>query len=994
MPADSVSSLLSYGLAAVALVVVVWLVEKFTGGMIEELGKHAVDRLLAGRRRGLFSRARLKMYAASIRDRYGAHTLGFRRDDAPIAVEDVYVPVRYQSDGGRLDLQEHLRETNRAVLVGEPGAGKSILLKHLMLQWARRPRRDRPIPVLVELYRYGTGGATLKDLIARALSHGKWQSTVKDLDVALGKGRLRLYFDGLDEVLRDRHAAALADLRDLAGQYGGCPIVVTCRDEVYNGELAAELGQPVKVADFDDAALRLLLRHLLKDDERMATLVAALQANPQVLGLARSPMLLTMIAFLHLEKVFGERAEHMPRSRSEFYEKAIDYLLRRDDARGRGDVTRHTPALKLAILCKAALTLMSREERDRKAIVRRDLLAVIRTEADDFHLDRADADGVIREIVERSRLLIALPGAEEPHVFAHLTLQEYLAALEQGTDWTRLLARYRRHPETWREVVRLWCGLGAADATPLLRSIYAEEGEDGKVLVVHCLAEAAQVADAFADDVVGRFLGQLTSGAALTDSTVRALGVLAGAGGPRGEAVFEELVRVVELMPEDRTVIGARHQAMRTLAATGHPRAAQLLARFARFDDFARAQLRGMGQLALPTLRGPAERGQRWAIDEIGQIGTPAAAEALVALLGREAVAVYAAWWLAALLDSADVWAVLEKDRREDVVPGERLDWVAGPYRREWPARLASVVGRVAWLVDGGAQDTAPEVPSIAPLIALPLYAAGMERRSGRGGWWRRLGARAREGMRALGDRLPPSLDDLYELLGPPAFDRLYGKLEDVGLWGILPTDYVPDASEERTLNRIVDAGADGRLLAALDRDVRLELVTSFVVRPGTRQDWEELAEGTPEPRALRWIRNIVWGALACWVVIVGLLGVWRQGSWVVGAAVALTGFCAVFIFLDKIGSGFEGFTVLRRTIVPQLLIAGPVAVAGLTVYAATATVAAYGAWMGWTVVAAAAAAAVLLGRAVSAGTRRSRNPFQAVLARSAPHLLPAREES
>jgi predicted NACHT family NTPase len=256
------------------------------------------------------------------------------------------------------------------------------------------------------LHQYGSN--TLRELLAEKLSRGRRQFSVAQLDEALDDGRLRLYFDGLDEVAQDHLPAVLNELKELARRSGKCPIAVTCRESVYKGTLAAEFGAPFKVAELDDAALRQLLLHLIRNRMRCDLLIAALRANWQVLELARSPMLLTMISYLHMEGVFGERAEKLPKSRSEFYNQAVGYLLRRDEARGLGGMARHGPAVKLAVLRMVALLLMNRP--GGRTINHRDLLAAIRAEADDFNLEPREAAELIDEIVDRSRLLAGVLG--------------------------------------------------------------------------------------------------------------------------------------------------------------------------------------------------------------------------------------------------------------------------------------------------------------------------------------------------------------------------------------------------------------------------------------------------------------------------------------------------------------------------------------------------------------------------------------------------------
>ncbi|GAA4039708.1 NACHT domain-containing protein [Nonomuraea soli] len=689
------SQLLPYGGAILGLFLLLWVLDKFTGGIVEELGKRTLDRLVRRPRQGgLFGRRALRSYACAVRHAFGTHTMGFRKDDAPVTVEEVYVPVRYESEGRGAELEQLLATRTRTIVVGEPGAGKSMLLKHLMLGWAREPRRDRRVPVLADLHQFGA--LTLLDLLTRSLSGGRHPVTTEQVREALGDGRLRVYFDGLDEVGRDHLPAVLAELRELARDHPDCPMVVTCRESVYQGELAAEFGAPVKVVELDDAALRVLLRHLVGAGERADRLRAALHAGHAVLELARSPMLLTMISYLFLEGVFGERAERLPRSRSEFYELAVSYLLRRDAARGLGGATRFDSPVKLAVLRRLALHLMS--SGDGRTIGHRDLLALVRAEAGDFNLDPAQAAALVDEIVDRSRLLIRLASGEGVYAFRHLTLQEYLAALELSKRGQELAERYRAAPAAWHEVVRIWCAVVSDDCTWLLRDLYADT--DSHVLVLRCLAEATRVESGFAEAVIDGFLAQVRHRVPLPDPAVKALGALAAIDSPRGNRAFTELLRLTSADPGDQTAYMA-------LAASGRPGALSAIVAAAQESGAAREALSSMGDLAVPEL---LRVGTDWAIDELGWIGTPAAAEAL-ALLVTESRKVRAAWWLAVRLNRDDVRAGFNAQR--DHAPTSVL---SEPYRDDWSPRLRAVFEEVVRALGGA------DAPGARPEGLLPIF--------------------------------------------------------------------------------------------------------------------------------------------------------------------------------------------------------------------------------------------------------------------------------
>jgi predicted NACHT family NTPase len=145
--------------------VAIWLIDKFFGGLIEEIGKRTLDRLLRRSSKGLLGRRAFRKYSSDVRRNFATHTMGFRQDDAAITVEEVYIPVEYESGGQRRDTEQAVISQSRVVIVGEPGAGKSMLLKHLMLAWARDPGRDPRVPVLIDLHQYGP--ITLKELLAK-----------------------------------------------------------------------------------------------------------------------------------------------------------------------------------------------------------------------------------------------------------------------------------------------------------------------------------------------------------------------------------------------------------------------------------------------------------------------------------------------------------------------------------------------------------------------------------------------------------------------------------------------------------------------------------------------------------------------------------------------------------------------------------------------------------------------------------------------------------
>ncbi|TKK85662.1 hypothetical protein FDA94_25065 [Herbidospora galbida] len=647
----------------------------------------------------------------------------------------------------------------------------------------------------------------------------------------------------------------------------------------------------------------------------------------------------------------------------------------------------------------------SDDANDRRVITHLELLRVIRSEGDDFNLDPGEADGLIREIVERSRLLIRLEGKNDTYGFRHLTLQEYLVALELRADWHGLLRRYSRHPEVWHEVVRLWCGLSSDDSTPLLRRIYELGSGDGRLLTLRCLAEATRVDSAFAGEVIGHYVSALESNAKLSEPTIRALGALGSSGGPRGDRLMNHLLWMASRDPSavSRNFM-ARRQMFRVLAATGRADAVDTLISLTPTESAARTELRSMGELAIPALARAARDGSRWAINHIGRIGTPAAAEALVPLLDTpESTCVPAAWWLAALLNSDDVLTTLNKGK--EVIPGDRIDWITEPFHRETSPRLRSIISRTAWLIrenlDKGVPDT---LPPLSPLIVLPLHVELQPKVEAR---LFTIDSELKELARKIAAEDPalPSLPHITVIAADVY--RLIDNIGTAAQAGAIESGTVRQAERligevlRRAFGESPDRSAVDRyerLLSTLDFPVKSGLVASLAMRVCRRDDWEQLARPTPKPLLLGVLTRTVWSCIGLALAISGgiqlintIRGVDAWGpSWlaitvVIALVIAVISFpIALAMVPESIESDTAYFFFGISAIVgaPVLIGNGFAATqAFLRVYIGTSS---------WMLIIGVLIFAVWLLFAYVGRLERFENPFRSLLHKYAPHLLPA----
>ncbi|WP_328335138.1 NACHT domain-containing protein [Kribbella sp. NBC_00382] len=702
------------------LVVLIWITKQYFGRFFQELGARSAPFFLKLFRRSLLNRRAVRRYRRAIQEQYSRHALGFRRDGA-VNVSEIYVSLQYLDDGHRKSVDRLILSPHRIVALGEPGAGKSLLMKHLLTSWAKWPFATI-VPVLVELHRCNSDEDSLTELIAQEFKRRGIESREGAVEAALREGRLLILFDGLDEVARNSQTQVINLIKDFSSEWHQTKIIVTCRAAVYTGQLSPDFAQTVTITDFDDAGIRrLLAKWPGLTSEEADRFFRTLAENPQLMRLAGSPLLLTMMIHLQIE-VFTRSGRTLPTSRSAFYDDAVDHLLRRDRDLARHDaLSIYDAADKRAALQTVALALQfnAPDQPDRKTIDRMQLLDLMKELGKRLNLRDSDIWPLINEIVERSQLLVDLGGNSARYAFRHLTLQEYLAANELRNDPNELLRGYRADRAGWRETVRLWCGVTSLDCTAVVHELF-NGSEEEKILALQCVAEAKNIATEMADDVISHFINGLKTNSSNRAAEL-ALGAVASDERPRGAAVLNQ---VIELFRAEGESIAP---AARVLAATRRTEAAAILGRKIQEHESARSALRTMGEQAIPALRAAAAKGDTRSVDDLGEIATAAAANALVTLIWDDSdVAFRAAWWVASLVRHAEVVDRLADTTPADIEIPPTTDWVWAPFASKVePA--TTTIGRVVWLVSNDTGDHAPKSVIIDQRIAIAIVSLNHE---------------------------------------------------------------------------------------------------------------------------------------------------------------------------------------------------------------------------------------------------------------------------
>jgi formylglycine-generating enzyme required for sulfatase activity/energy-coupling factor transporter ATP-binding protein EcfA2 len=442
-----------------------------------------------------------------------------------------------------VSVNEALAAQTRLVVLGDPGSGKTTLLRYLALLYARDIAehatlvRDRlgvdeahRWPILLPLRQIGAFLRTQKDdgteghllllkFLFKSLRNERLDLPRDFFDAALQCGEAIIMLDGLDEVADPELRRRVARLvEDFTRAYSQCRYLVTSRIVGYTG--AARLGEnyaTTTVRDFTLADVERFLTHWHRlvavgqlgpgesaevyAADQTQQLLGAITANERVRELAINPLMLTVIAMVHRDRV------KLPDRRAELYAEAIDVLLGKwEEAKGLQpdalilDNRPFDTGDRRVMLQQIALKMHERQLKEVAAEeLRRWLGELFLALTNEGRATERAVDRFLHVIEERTGLLTAR--GEGVYAFSHLTFQEYLAALAIATrdDYAAYTLPHVRDA-WWREVILLEAGYfstqGPERTTKLIRAIADLKDEPepyhNLVLAAECLRDVGE----------------------------------------------------------------------------------------------------------------------------------------------------------------------------------------------------------------------------------------------------------------------------------------------------------------------------------------------------------------------------------------------------------------------------------------------------------------------------------------------------------------------
>lgn len=400
-----------------------------------------------------------------------------------------------------LPLWRALSTHDRLFALGEPGIGKSTLLRYLAACTAGKDRHDDApalrdiLPILVPLpsVKLGDEDDPVAPLI-RACSQlipGRAEGFVRR---QLHRHRCLLLFDALDEVGDPKQRKDLCDwIERLVSRCSGNRFVIACRGMARDPSPAAGF-QETRIERFSPDQVRECVRKWCavaqRDPQDGDRLAEKLRKDRGLFDPASTPLLLSLIF-----RIWNEEG-NVPTRRAELYQQFADFLLQ-DLEKQKGKEIRLTTAQCGQILGRVALGMHKdhtevapREQVEKLLVAGLKELGVGLDQQPDY----------LRYLVERVPFLRDRGMARWG--FSHFTFQEYFAAysLSEDADAMEFLID-RRFDPWWREVILLFAG--RRDPSDLVKRLLAEREDIFKsslFLAGMCIADAPSVGPAVREE--------------------------------------------------------------------------------------------------------------------------------------------------------------------------------------------------------------------------------------------------------------------------------------------------------------------------------------------------------------------------------------------------------------------------------------------------------------------------------------------------------------
>jgi len=359
-----------------------------------------------------------KAYLEETATRY-SKTKSFFIRNSSVGLYDFYVPISVRSGKTRIDNPSYYnltRKSNRTVVLGTGGSGKSVLMKHLFIGCISTKEQ---VPVFVELRDLNSDPSSLIELIGRSLNSDNYNFDNEFIEKAIKKGHYAFIFDGYDEVRNSLRRKLISDLRSLSRKGPKCSIFISSRpDEVFSGIEEFDIFR-VESLTLESACS--LVNKLPFDEDIKEKFVSELNAGmyEKHESFLSNPLLLSIMLL-----TYGQNAE-IPTKLSIFYSQAYEALFHRHDALKGGYKRERCTTLDIQDFAKV-FSVFSLQTYDKRLFDLSKVDALSHIDRSKRHLSMSFENEDFLEDALKATCLLVEDGLRI--VFSHRSFQEYFVA--------------------------------------------------------------------------------------------------------------------------------------------------------------------------------------------------------------------------------------------------------------------------------------------------------------------------------------------------------------------------------------------------------------------------------------------------------------------------------------------------------------------------------------------------------------------------------------
>ncbi|GAB1539354.1 hypothetical protein NUACC21_20200 [Scytonema sp. NUACC21] len=399
--------------------------------------------------------------------------------------------IRLENISSRKFLAKQLlseSKSNKLVLLGAPGSGKTTLMTYFTVMIADKKTQNlgltadkNLLPILIKIRDLARHGELSILEYIKQFAHknlGIKQIPTGFFEYWLENGKALILLDGLDEVADTAHRYEIVNqIEVFLSQFSRNWAIITSRPAGYRRDFFRTEDFPhYQLQPFDDTKIEEFINRwydsriqdLEEAQRRKDSLRKALADNDRIKLLAKNPLLLTIIALIHRYQA------SLPRERYKLYEKAVETLLTSWDANKEfsnrlvfqylelDDLKRLLESLACWIHTQESTgdkeggTLIDRDELIEQ--LSKDIKTLKQVK---LYEAQAEAKRFVEFIRDRTGLLNEQ--GQDCYAFVHKTFQEYLCAQEiiyqlQNENDFNIVINYIKdhlHDPHWREVLLL-----------------------------------------------------------------------------------------------------------------------------------------------------------------------------------------------------------------------------------------------------------------------------------------------------------------------------------------------------------------------------------------------------------------------------------------------------------------------------------------------------------------------------------------------------------